>query len=210
MILFCSIQFELEPSWLPLMSGGSSCRDRDGRTSSVTQINVLARLTPFVCCIFGVLGLLLKSPTYLWLLGSLTMVGAIGNRSSYDHVYPIFIRPLVACGNMPRHGGHRLPTDGKPAPQRKTRQKTHPTQLRATQKSSAIPMRPMVLAELGLRSNPAAVAPAVSSTMHSGINCVILARPARAKMQPLFIYRPIVACRLLSLHAYATKHRLYH
>jgi hypothetical protein len=45
-----------------------------------SNINLLARWTPFACGILGVLGLWLRSPVYLWLLGSLTLIGAIANR----------------------------------------------------------------------------------------------------------------------------------
>lgn len=71
------------------------------------NINMLARWTPFACAIFGALGLWLKSPIYLWVLGLLTLTGAITNRSIYDHLYQISLRPLMGLGNMPYHGAPR-------------------------------------------------------------------------------------------------------
>jgi hypothetical protein len=72
-----------------------------------SNINILARWTPFACGIFGALGLLLKSPVYLWLLGSLTLVGAIANRSIYDYLYQILLCPWIGLGRMPHHGAPR-------------------------------------------------------------------------------------------------------
>ena len=72
-----------------------------------SNINLLARWTPFACGICGVLGLWLKSPIYLWLLGSLTLIGSVANRSFYDYVYQIFLRPFIGLGSMPRHGAPR-------------------------------------------------------------------------------------------------------
>jgi hypothetical protein len=71
------------------------------------RISVLARWTPFACGIFGALGLWVKSPAYLWILGSLTLVGSIANRSIYDYFYQCLIRPLAGLGNMPYHGAPR-------------------------------------------------------------------------------------------------------
>jgi hypothetical protein len=71
------------------------------------RISVLARWTPSACGIFGALGLWVKSPEYSWILGSLTLVGSIANRSIYDYFYQYLIRPLAGLGNMPYHGAPR-------------------------------------------------------------------------------------------------------
>jgi hypothetical protein len=71
------------------------------------QINILARWTPLACGICGSLGFLLKSPIYLWLLGLLTLAGAVSNRSIYDYFYQVLIRPFISLGDMPHHGAPR-------------------------------------------------------------------------------------------------------
>jgi hypothetical protein len=71
------------------------------------NVGLLARWTPFACGCFGALGLGLRSPVYLWALGILTLIGALGSRSFYDYLYQIFLRPLTGLGEMPRHGPPR-------------------------------------------------------------------------------------------------------
>ena len=71
------------------------------------NLNLLARWTPFACGCFGALGLGLRSPAYLWALGTLTLIGALSSRSFYDHLYQVFLRPLTGLGEMPRHGAPR-------------------------------------------------------------------------------------------------------
>ena len=71
------------------------------------NLNLLARWTPFACGCFGTLGLGLRSPAYLWALGTLTLIGAVSSRSFYDYLYLIFLRPLTGLGEMPRHGAPR-------------------------------------------------------------------------------------------------------
>jgi hypothetical protein len=72
-----------------------------------SNLNLLARWTPFACGIFGVLGLWLRSPAYLWVLGSLTLIGSITDRSIYDYLYQILLRPFIGLGSMPYHGAPR-------------------------------------------------------------------------------------------------------
>jgi hypothetical protein len=74
-----------------------------------SNINILARWTPFVCGILGILGLWLKSPIYLWLLGLLTLVGAVSNRSIYDYFYQLILRPLLSLWNMPSGTNSHFP-----------------------------------------------------------------------------------------------------
>jgi hypothetical protein len=71
------------------------------------QINILARWTPLACGICGSLGFYLRSPIYLWLLGLLTLVGSVSNRSIYDYFYQLLLRPFLSLGNMPQHGAPR-------------------------------------------------------------------------------------------------------
>jgi hypothetical protein len=71
------------------------------------NINLLARWTPFACGCLGALGLVLRSPAYLWALGILTLIGAVSSRSFCDYLYQILLRPLTRLGEMPRHGAPR-------------------------------------------------------------------------------------------------------
>ena len=71
------------------------------------NVNLLARWTPFACRCSGALGLGLRAPAYLWALGILTLIGAVGSRSFYDYLYQIFLRLLTGLGEMPRHGAPR-------------------------------------------------------------------------------------------------------
>ena len=71
------------------------------------NLNLLARWTPFICGCLGTLGLFLGSPSYFWVLGFLTLLGAIGSRSFYDYLYQVFVRPLAGLGDMPFHGAPR-------------------------------------------------------------------------------------------------------
>lgn len=80
--------------------------DRDDVIHS-PNIDLLAQWTPFACGCFGVLGLGVASPAYFGAVGLLTLVGAAGEKSIYDHFYQIFLRPLTGLGEMPRHGAPR-------------------------------------------------------------------------------------------------------
>jgi hypothetical protein len=71
------------------------------------SIDILARWTPFACAIFGITGLLLKSPYYFWALGLLTSIGAISSNSFFDYLYKIFIRKLFKTNDIPKHGSPR-------------------------------------------------------------------------------------------------------
>jgi hypothetical protein len=71
------------------------------------NVGWLARWTPFACGCCGALGIILESPPYLWVLGLLTLIGAVSSRSFYDYVYQFFLRPIAGLGAMPRHGAPR-------------------------------------------------------------------------------------------------------
>lgn len=71
------------------------------------NINLLARWTPFACGCFGALGLILRSPAFLWALGVLTLLGVMSSRSFYDYLYQVFLRPWIGLGEMPPHGAPR-------------------------------------------------------------------------------------------------------
>jgi hypothetical protein len=71
------------------------------------NLNLLARWTPFACGCLGTVGLILRSPAYLWVLGILTLIGSVSPRSFYDYLYQIFLRPLTGLGEMSRHGAPR-------------------------------------------------------------------------------------------------------
>jgi hypothetical protein len=71
------------------------------------NLNLLARWTPLACGCLGALGLILRSPAYLWTLGALTLIGSVRPRSFYDYLYQIFLRPITGLGEIPRHGAPR-------------------------------------------------------------------------------------------------------
>jgi hypothetical protein len=71
------------------------------------NVSLLARWTPFACGCLGAFGLGLRSSSYQWALGILTLIGAVSSRSFYDYLYQIFLRPLTGLGEMPRHGAPR-------------------------------------------------------------------------------------------------------
>ena len=60
-----------------------------------------------MCCVFGFIGLLLKSPAYFIGLGLLTSVGAFTKRSFYDYLYAFIARFFISSGPMPEHGNAR-------------------------------------------------------------------------------------------------------
>jgi hypothetical protein len=70
-------------------------------------INFLARWTPFACASLGLLGLCLGSSYYMLMLGFLTTIGALSNRSFYDYLYLFLVKPVLNLGEMPRHGNQR-------------------------------------------------------------------------------------------------------
>jgi hypothetical protein len=69
-----------------------------------SQIIALSRWTPFACALFGSIGVILRSPPYLVVLGALTFVGAFTSRSLYDYLYHYLVSHLIDLGEMPKHG----------------------------------------------------------------------------------------------------------
>jgi hypothetical protein len=50
---------------------------------------------------------MLEPPVYLWLLGLVTIIGAVSARSLYDHLCQLVLRSITGLGEMPRHGTPR-------------------------------------------------------------------------------------------------------
>jgi hypothetical protein len=67
----------------------------------------LTRWTPFSCALLGIIGLLIQSPIYFWVLGILTFIGPFRPWSFYDYAYKYFFSHLINLGTMPQHGTHR-------------------------------------------------------------------------------------------------------
>jgi hypothetical protein len=71
------------------------------------HINILVRWTPLLCSLLGLFGVLIKSPTYLIILGLLTTIGAFSTKSFYDYLYDIGFRYIFGLGKIPGHGNAR-------------------------------------------------------------------------------------------------------
>jgi len=75
--------------------------------SGNTNIIFLSRWTPFACAVFGITGLILKSPLYFLILGGLTFIGPFRPWSFYDYMYIYFFSPILHQGPMPKHKIYR-------------------------------------------------------------------------------------------------------
>ncbi len=71
------------------------------------NINLMIRWTPLACACLGSVGLFLQSGFFLIILGALTSIGALTNRSFYDFLYIFLIRPILNGPDIPRHGNQR-------------------------------------------------------------------------------------------------------
>jgi len=71
------------------------------------KINIVIRWTPLACSLLGLLGVLLKSPTYLLILGLLTTIGALTNTSFYDYLYRYTFGFIFPAIKIPEHGPAR-------------------------------------------------------------------------------------------------------
>jgi hypothetical protein len=71
------------------------------------HINILVRWTPLLCSLLGLVGILIKSPAYLIILGLLTTIGAFGSKSFYDYLYDISFKYIFNLEKIPRHGNAR-------------------------------------------------------------------------------------------------------
>jgi len=87
---------------LILMQGYS-----DTDIKSCKHLNILIRWTPFSCSLLGLIGVLLKSPAYLFGLGLLTAIGAFTSSSFYDYLYKYSIGLVLILGEIPKHGPAR-------------------------------------------------------------------------------------------------------
>jgi hypothetical protein len=80
---------------------------READICDCKNIATLARWTPAACCLFGMMGLFLKSPAYMIALGLLTLLGAASPHSFFDYLYVFLVKPFVKMGEMPKHGNPR-------------------------------------------------------------------------------------------------------
>jgi len=71
------------------------------------SIDILIRWTPLACSLLGLIGVLLKSPSYLFGLGLLTTIGALGSTSFYDYLYKYSVGLILPLGKIPKHGSAR-------------------------------------------------------------------------------------------------------
>jgi len=71
------------------------------------NLELLARWTPFACAVFGIIGVLLKSPVYFWLLGLGTSLGAFTRTSFYDLIFNYTLRYIFQCEKIPQQGNAR-------------------------------------------------------------------------------------------------------
>jgi hypothetical protein len=71
--------------------------------SQTPNIIPLAKWTPLACATFGLIGVLLKSPEYLVILGMCTSIGAFANNSFYDLLYKYIFSYIFRFGEMPEH-----------------------------------------------------------------------------------------------------------
>jgi len=64
----------------------------------------MARWTPLACACCGIIGLILGNAWYFLALGLLTLTGGITDRSIYDRIYNLLIRPVAGTIPIPSHG----------------------------------------------------------------------------------------------------------
>ena len=71
--------------------------------NSTPRIIPLTKWTPMTCATIGLVGVLLKSPEYLIILGLCTSIGAFTNRSFFDLLYKYIFSYIFRFGEMPEH-----------------------------------------------------------------------------------------------------------
>ena len=72
-----------------------------------SKINLLIRWTPFMCSLAGIIGLLIKSPIYFFVLGCLTFIGAFSTTSFFDYIYKFTFQIFLKENIIPPHGNAR-------------------------------------------------------------------------------------------------------
>lgn len=75
--------------------------------SQWVELDVLTRWTPLACATMGLIGILLQSPFYFIVLGSLTLIGGFTHRSFYDVLYNAVFKKFFRTASMPLHGNAR-------------------------------------------------------------------------------------------------------
>ena len=71
------------------------------------NIVALARWTPFLCGICGLIGILLANPYYFFVLGVFTLIGAFRPYSFFDYLYNYIFRYIFNFGDGIQHGIQR-------------------------------------------------------------------------------------------------------
>jgi hypothetical protein len=75
--------------------------------ATYTQINYPLRLSPAICMIWAAVGTALASPTVLWALAPLALLGAILPGHPFDVLYNYGLRHLSGAPALPPYGGRR-------------------------------------------------------------------------------------------------------
>jgi len=86
-----------------LIMQGFSKHDVD----SNPNILALTKWTPFLCGILGLIGIILGSPYYFFVLGALTFIGVFRPYSFYDYLYKYVFRHIFKFGEGVEHGIQR-------------------------------------------------------------------------------------------------------
>lgn len=103
---FCSKDIDNDPKlsrlarWTPL-----SCATFGATGLSIGFIPFFIAICP--CTISALAGFWLKSGWFFIILGLLTLTGGLTNRSIYDRLYNLFIRPILRTSPIPKHGAQR-------------------------------------------------------------------------------------------------------
>jgi hypothetical protein len=103
---FCSRDIDNNPligrlaRWTPL-----SCATFGAAGVSLGIFPFLSIICP--CTISVITGFWIKSGWFFIILGVLTLTGGLTNRSIYDRLYNLIIRPVFRTSEIPKHGAPR-------------------------------------------------------------------------------------------------------
>ena len=86
-----------------LIQQGFSKQDIDNNPN----ILALTKWTPLMCGILGLIGIILGSPYYFFVLGALTLIGAFRPYSFYDYLYKYIFRYILNFGDGVQHNIQR-------------------------------------------------------------------------------------------------------